>query len=143
MTDANPTFTASPRRPAAALVRYPDEQPDPYRSWWLTLDLTTGVLTTAPDDSPGVPWAVAACWSLRWAIAPLPVDLTRKLLDEIAPTASQLLTSVSTGVAGGRDPGTLLHHGAGAALDAIARLCSATWTDPDRVKAAHHADPGQ
>ena len=91
--------------------------------------------------SPHPPGGRRPRWSLRWAIAPLPVDLTRKLLDEIAPTASQLLTSVSTGVAGGRDPGTLLHHGAGAALDAIARLCSATWTDPERVKAAHHAAP--
>ncbi|WP_433109272.1 hypothetical protein [Streptomyces sp. CA-250714] len=102
---------------------------------YVWLKLTTAELSVAATDesADSLPWAVAAGWTLRWPIAPLPADGANKLLDEITPHAQRLIDATSTELPDQKRPGTVLYYGAGPALDAIQRRCAATWTDPDRL----------
>ncbi|MGW6569968.1 hypothetical protein [Streptomyces sp. NPDC054975] len=96
---------------------------------FVSLDLISGTLRAyaAEEYATVAPALVAACWHMRWPIAPIPNDRANALLGDIAPHARELLTNSLTRTG---ELGVQFIRGAGQSIDAIQRLCATTWADP-------------
>ncbi|WP_432017668.1 hypothetical protein [Streptomyces hydrogenans] len=93
---------------------------------FVSLDLIAGALRaySTTEYATVAPALVAACWSMRWPIAPIPNDRANALLDAITPHARELTGNAITRTG---ELGVQFIRGAGQSIDAIQRLCAATW----------------